>query len=353
MESLREIKIPDELKHENQTGYMNTIERILLIRLSALGDCIAALPVFYALREHFPRAHVAWAIQDNFAPLIQTLSGLDEVIIFPRQRWKRMESRWQQLRELKRLVRHLRIRRFDVTVDVQSNSKSAGLAFASRAPLRIGHGREEAKELSPWFNNTLVSPDPGMEHIFQRNLNLLTPLGIRDIPPRFDIPPNKPARKHIRAWLNQQGIEEKQFILLIPFSAKREKEWSSENFSELARRLAGAGRTVVILHGPGEEDQAREILPPVENQTGRILLNPALDIPELVELIRTAGIAVGGDTGPMQIAGAAGVETIGLFGPTDPRRSHPWGCRKVFSLDTDVSPVLQEILEVSQLSLLK
>jgi ADP-heptose:LPS heptosyltransferase len=122
------------------------VKRILMIRLSALGDCVVAYSGIPGLAESFPHAHIAWAIQDNFAPLIRNLPGLDEIVIFPRRRWKQsgFATQWK---EGLRLFRHLRMRKFDVTIDVQSNTKSAMLAFLTGARLRIGHGMEEAKRI--------------------------------------------------------------------------------------------------------------------------------------------------------------------------------------------------------------
>lgn len=323
-------------------GERGGMERILLVRLSALGDCVAAIPVFLALRRHFPAAHIAWAIQDNFAPLIQNLPGLDELVVFPRRRWTGMaDSRGRMLREARAFARRLRMRRFDATVDVQSNTKSAMIAWLTRAPLRAGHGRGEAREISLWLNNRPVEAPPGCAHIFHRNLNLLTALGIEEREPRFELPPDRPAKAKMDAWRAAEGLEAGRYAVLVPFCGNVNKEWPGERFAALAERLAHGGMPAVFLRGPGRERETRALLPAgVET----VRLGPETGIPEMVELIRTAGAAVGGDTGPLHIAGALGVKTAALFGPTDPARSRPWGPSAVFSLDTGEAPVAERIL---------
>ena len=315
----------------------DSVERVLLVRLSALGDCLAAVPVFHALRRHFPHAHLSWVIQDNFSPLIRNLPGLDEIILFPRKRW-RTATRSRIFHEGRRFLHRLRMRRFDVTVDVQSNTKSGVIAFLTRAPLRIGHGPGEAKELSRWLNNCLISPPPDRPHILQRNLHLLSPLGIEAVEPQFDLPVDPMARQRIVAWLRSVQVREKEYALFAPFSGDPRKEWPRACFSELAGRLAENHLPVIFLCGPGREQETAALLSPASD---RIFLAPPTDILELVELIRPAKWVIGGDTGPVQIAGALGVPTIAFFGPTDPNRSHPWGKTCICPLQAGPTEVLE------------
>ncbi len=319
----------------------STLERILLVRLSALGDCLAAVPVFHALRKRFPHAHLAWAVQDNFAPLLGNLQGLDEIIVFPRRRWLNTKSRGVPWGEARRFIRHLRLRRFQVAVDVQSNTKSALIAFLSRAPVRIGHGGEEARELSAWFNTFRIAPAPGEDHIVQRNLGLLRPLGIEAGEPDFTLPPDPYARRRIQNWLRGQGIRERSYILLVPFCGRPEKEWPRARFSELADRLAREGRPVVLLLSPGQEAATRDLLSPAA--PAGVFLGPPTGIPDLAELVRMAQACAGGDTGPIQIAGALGIPNVCLFGPTDPRRLRPWSNSLTLPLEAGPAAVSDAI----------
>jgi len=320
-----------------------TLERILMIRLSALGDCMVALPVFHALRKAYPKAHIAWAIQDNFAPLLQTLPGLDEVIIFPRARWRKMESKSKSRREAFQFIRHVRLRKFQAAIDIQSNTKSAGIAWLSGAPLRIGHGPPENKEISAWLNNRKVSPPEGMEHIVYRNLNLLTALNIQPATPNFDLPVNQYASTRIKTWLNENGLTAKQFTLLVPYSGDVIKEWPAQNYITLASILSNNNQKVVFLCGPGKEETTAQMVE--QAQHPNTVLGPQTTIPEMIELVRLSGCAVGSDTGPLQIAGAFKQPTVALFGPTDPKRSHPFGACSVTHLSTKPEQVSEQIMK--------
>lgn len=307
------------------------IERILLVRLSALGDCVNAIPVFHALRKAYPKAHLAWVVQDHNAPLLQNLPGLDELIIFPRKRWKTLKSWRIKAKEARRFIRHLRMRRFEMAIDVQSNTKSSVIAYLSEARQRIGHGKGEGKELSLWFNNVKVLPQPEVQSIFLRNLHLLSILGIEQPEVDFTLPVNKLADAHIEKWLAQQGLDKNRYILFIPFCSRDEKEWGDSSFAQLGENLMKQDRKAVILHGPGQFERAKSMILP--SSKDNVFLGPPTTIPEMVELIRNSRLVVGGDTGPSQIAGALNKQIIALYGPTDPKRTGMWGRPHYLKLD--------------------
>ncbi len=318
---------------------LKSIERILLVRLSAMGDCIAAVPVFHALRKRFPNAHIAWAIQDHFAPLIRTLPGLDEIVIFPRGRLRELSSWRRKAGVVYELSRHLRIRRFDLTVDVQSNTKSAAIAWLTRAPLRIGHGTGEAKELSRWLNNDCIPHLPEHTHIVQRNLHLLSPFGIPIQEPNFHLPPDPAASRIITQWLESESIERKRYVLAIPFTSHPKKDWPVENFVTLAKRLTEQGRSIVFLPPPKRREECERIVKDCVSE--KAVLGPSTDLLQMVEMIRSAALVAGGDTGPAQIAGALGIPNVTLFGPTSSERLRPWNRCVVGRLSDTPEVILQ------------
>lgn len=309
------------------------IHRILFLRLSALGDCVAAIPALIALRRAFPRAHLAWAIQDNYLPLIQNLKFFDEAIVFPRRRWKETPPFRVRPDEALALTRHLRSRRFDLCVDIQSNTKSAALAFLSGARIRLGHGGEYARELSGYLNNVLVTHPPEMRHIVFRNLHLLSALGIEGVRPEFSLPVDGSARIRMEAWLRRREIEPGRYVVIAPFCGRAEKNWPEANFAQLADLIASAGVAAVMLHTPGKEDETKALT--ARCSAEGVFTAPPTSLPDMVELIRMAGAAAGGDTGPLQIAGALGVANVCLFGPTDPAKFAPWGETRILPLESD------------------
>ncbi len=319
-----------------------SVQRILLIRLSALGDCVAAIPVFLALRKRFPEAHLAWIVQDNMAPLLHNLPGLDELILFPRARWKKEPSKWKILKEGFRLLQRLRKRKFDVVIDVQSNTKSAVIGYLSGTQKRIGHGKGEGKEISTWLNNIQVEPLPQHRHVFERNMHLLTALGIKEPKIEFRISSHSWRKQLIFNWIHDHKID-RGYVLLIPFTGRAEKDWPSERYSQLAKELSRQNIPVVFSCSPGRKEETQEMMPQAVNAP--ILLAPELDIPGLIELIRLSAFVAGGDTGPVHIAGALEKPTFALYGPTDPARHKPWGPSTVLSITEEAFHLAEILLE--------
>lgn len=316
-------------------------ERILFVRLSALGDCITSMPVLCALRRRYPKAHIAWLIQDNYLPIIQNLKIIDEAIVFPRARWRGEPPFRVNWKEAAGLVRHLRMRRFQLVMDVQSNTKSSVLSWLSGAKYHIGHGKGQSKEISRWFVNTPVAPDPNETHIVPRSLKLLEPLGIHVETPEFSLPKDEASYVRVLKWLERKQLAPKSYCLLSPFCSTTEKEWPPAKFAKLAALLANNGVSVVVLNAPGREETRKQIVELAN--AAQVFGGPSTTIPEMVELVRMAKGAVGGDTGPMQIAGALKIPSIAFFGPTDPTRTGPWGLRTALDIQIEEGPAFDAI----------
>ena len=156
--------------------------RILIARLSAIGDVVQTMPVACALREHFPGAFLAWVAQRG-AELLAGHEALDELVALPRGWLKSPRIVWQ-------LRRRLRAMKFDIAIDAQGLTKAAIVAWLSGARRRIGVGGIWGRELSPWLNTETV--DTGDPHAVDRNLGLLRPLGIESPTVRFRVPEHRP-----------------------------------------------------------------------------------------------------------------------------------------------------------------
>ena len=143
--------------------------RILIVRLSAIGDVLHAVPTASALRRAFPDAFLGWIVEGRTGELLKGHPALDEVIVVPRGWLKSPMVVWNVRKQLRAL-------RFDTTIDLQGLSKSAIAAWLTGASRRISYGGADARELSPWLNNELVEPQT--EHVVTRALEMLKPLGI-------------------------------------------------------------------------------------------------------------------------------------------------------------------------------
>ena len=141
--------------------------RILITRLSHIGDCVLTLPMLTAIRKKYPGAFIAWAVEAPSDQLLEIHPDLDEVILVPKS-WVRKPKHWFELR--KKLGSY----RFEIAIDPQGISKSAMLGWISGAQQRIGIRGRWGRELSPFLNNRLV--ETKSPHIVDRSVELLSEL---------------------------------------------------------------------------------------------------------------------------------------------------------------------------------
>ena len=280
--------------------------RILIVRLSALGDVIHGLPVACALREAFPNATLGWVAEGRTGDLLEGHPALDHLIRVPR-RWLKSPRAVLDLR------RRLRALRFDVTVDLQCLTKSAIAARLSGAPRRIGKAGADGRELSKWFNNELTNV--GGRHVIDHYLELLRPLGIESPTVRFDLPERAADANMAEDFLRAQGLTRGGFAVLNPGAGWPSKIWPADRYGEVARRLRReyGVASVAVWGGATEEPLAQAI---VDASDGAARLAPPTTVAELGALCRRAALLLGSDTGPMHLAVAVGTPTISMHGPS-------------------------------------
>ncbi len=307
-------------------------ERILIVRLSALGDVLQCLHALPGLRAANPRASIHWLVEDRCAAVLQGHPDLDGVVVFERRRLRRDLSlpwRWPAAAALLlRLRRELRSLRPTVSVDLQGNMKGALLARLSGAPRRIGlapgqGGREWAHRLAT--EHVLLPRRPF--HRADRARALLAPLGAGD-----GGPPTAAGVEAAGPWAEERlrdlGLEARRFAVLHPgvsgFGSL--KRWPAERWAALARRLVeDRGLPVLVTAGPGEEQLADSVAAASGGGARRAPGTPTLA--ELGALLARAAVVVGADTGPIHLAALLGVPTVALFGPKDPAVYAPRGAR--------------------------
>jgi ADP-heptose:LPS heptosyltransferase len=299
--------------------------RILIVRLSHLGDVVHALGVFHALHAAFPAAEIGWAIQSEFAPLVEPLPGLERVLRFERRGGL---GAWWRLR------RELAAFRPDWCVDAQGNAKSAAAALLSRAPRRVAPARGDWQE--PWAagsaNEHAPALPPGERHAMQRMQRLAEHLVGHVVGPvrlRLDAALRaeelEAAERALAERLPRSGAAP---VLLHLSSPEDVRGWPAERWGELARGLAREGRGVLVLSGPGEAELGRrlafELAPEarIAHWTGQRGLRELAAV--FAVAARRALALVACDSGPMHLAAAHGLRVVALEGPQDGARTGPW-----------------------------
>lgn len=305
--------------------------RIALLKLSALGDVIHALPVAHALRRHFSDARLVWIAEARESALLNNHPDLDSVISVDTRQWRKLLRSAAGAREvgamLLRVTRTIRESRFDVAIDLQGLLKSGILTALTGASFRIGFGWGRCREwLSACFTNLRVVPGPWAVHVVDQYLCLLEPLGVSDRRAVFQIPSDHVAERRIDGFLAEHGLgREERLVALNPGAGRPEKRWPLSHFRALAERLAAeAGARIILLWGPDEGILVRQI---ADGSPVRPILGPPTSLPELAALLRRCALMVGSDTGPLHLAAAVGTPALGLYGPTSARRNGPYGFR--------------------------
>ncbi len=288
--------------------------RILIVRLSAIGDAIHGLPVLCALRERFPKAFLGWVVEEKAAALLRGHRALDELVELPRG-WLKSP------RTVLGVRRRLHTLRFDAAIDVQGLAKSAIATWLSGARRRIGFGDDKGRELSPWFYTERVRTNA--RHVIDCNLALLGPLGIESPAVEFQVPEHQCDRATAERIVGELGLHG-GFAMINPGAGSVSRLWPLDRFAAVARHLAGKWRlrSLVVWAGEKERGFAEAI---VSGAGGAALAAPPTSLPELAAVIRQARLFVSSCTGPFHLAEAVGTPSVGLFGPWPAERNGPHG----------------------------
>ncbi len=291
--------------------------RFLVIRLSSIGDIVHALPAVAALGDAFPEAKIDWLIEKRHALLLSGNPYVHRVIKLDTLSWRKDLLSSGTLEQIAGTGMALREDAFDAAIDFQGLLKSAFLARLSRSRLRLGFSEYWLREpLAGIFYSDHVSPR-GRRHVIEMNLSLVERLGVGPTPReawKFPLPQSDADDREVETRLAALGAGE--FIVLNPGGGWKSKCWPPENYAELIRRLEREIPATFLLTGsPDEEPLIQDILP----RTGspRASYFPST-IPQLIALARRATLFVGGDTGPLHLAEAAGAPVIEIFSSNEP-----------------------------------
>jgi len=289
---------------------------ILLVRLSAIGDIVFASPLVGALRRACPEGHIAWLVQPECSALLDHHPDLDETIVCPMGHWRRL-WRERRLRELaagiRALRQTLRLRRFDLALDLQGLLKSGLLTRLSGAPERIGLGSREG---SQWLMTRTLPRGGDPRRIGSEYLYLAEQLGLPTDP--FEMAVHYSAAD--ASFAQEAAVRERLtggYVVLCPFTTRPQKHWFEERWATLASRLGSdLGLVPVLLGGPSDQEAARRIA----DDAGCRLVNLAghTSLTEAAALIDGADLLVGVDTGLGHMGIALGIPSLLLFGSTCP-----------------------------------
>jgi lipopolysaccharide heptosyltransferase II len=290
--------------------------KILILKPSALGDVVQALPVLRLLKLHFPVSEIYWWIDSTLQPLLEADPDLSGRFAFERRRWA-SPLHWD---ELLASVRRMRALKFDWVIDLQSLARSGAVGWLANGEVTVG--LDDAREGARGFYDLVTLRPSFHTHAVDWYLETLRLL-------RVPVHSNftwLPERQEVAAGVREKWQADRaRWLILQPGARWITKRWPVESFAELARRLAKGATELRFAILGGKEDI------PLGATIAQAVPDRCLDItgktslPEMVEWIRLSEMMVTNDTGPMHVAAALGKPVIALFGPTEPRRTGPYG----------------------------
>ena len=306
-----------------------TKRRVLIVRLGSMGDILHSLPVLASLRESSPDWEVDWLVESRWRPLLEGNTNLSRVVDLDTLAWRRQPLWLPGCRAFAGVIQTLRERSYDCALDLQASLKSAAACYLSGAAEILGFESPWLKEPACGVFYTRRVAATGTVHVVEANLALAAALGAKPGPIRFPLPPGDPAS--LPPDLPRNGL-----AVFNPGAGWRSKLWPAENYALVSDALERELSLPVVLNcGPGEDGLAQQVVRACGHSRPRVYSG---DVPGLIALLRRSRLMVGPDTGPVHLAAALGVPTVGLFGPTDPRRNGPYGpCHKSLRPDGAVT----------------
>lgn len=303
-------------------------KRVLIIRLSAIGDVVFASPLVAACRRQHPGAEIDWLAEGVVRPLLTDLPGLNNVVLWPRQEWQEL---WREKRvfALTRAVlafrRKLRSRNYELVIDAQGLVKSAFLAWLSGSRRRIGFKSKEPNGLFlTQRHEKSITPRVSSEYLAlaailgwdTSNFEMVLGLSESDDKRALDVAP------------------EGSYVVIAPFTTRPQKHWTTHHWRVLINRLVDAGQQVACLGGPADREEAGVLLEglPVTNWVGSFPLGVSAG------LVSHARAIIGVDTGLTHMGIASGIPTIALFGSTCPYLETGRDNVRVIYHDLDCAP---------------
>jgi lipopolysaccharide heptosyltransferase I len=293
--------------------------RICIIKPSALGDIVHAMPILAPIRERWPASHIAWVVNRPFRELVETHKEVDEAIVYDaRPKGKSSPGVEGSVSLLRRLSRNP----FDLTIDLQGLLRSAIMTAATRAKTRVGLA--DAREGARYFYTHHVDAPRRGIHAVDRTLRIAAALGANGSEARFHVGISSDDRAWAQAVV--AGLPSPRVILNLG-AQWQTKRWPPGHFAEIGRRAVQEhGASLIAVGSAGDQSLIAELALqlgpiPLLNLCGKTRLS------QLAALSLEADLVISNDTGPLHLAAAAGARVLGIYTCTDPKLTGPYGPR--------------------------
>ena len=312
-------------------------EHILIIKLSSIGDVVHSLPLVEVLKSNCPELKIDWCVERESVSILEENPAINKVIIYDKNEWKKgalSPLRWPKItKDVYFFVKELLKWQYDLVIDLQGLLKSGIIAGICRAERKIG--LDGAREFGWLFVEERV-PVSYDQHAIDRYIEVAKYLGCSSLDWHWKTYISEEERQGVDDLIYRVNKDGLPIVAINPCARWKTKMWPAERFSELAKRLIHHGVMPIFLGGAQDRILIDRIL---DGLDGAINLAGLLSLKQLTHLYSRSDVVVTVDTGPMHIAVMAGAKVVAIFGPTDPRRTGPYGAgHDIIRLNLPCSP---------------
>ena len=286
--------------------------RILIIKLRAIGDVILTTPVFENLRNSFPNSQIDFIVEKPSASLVAEDKNINSILIAPSGKDRKFKNDWQFFRKIRK-------QKYDVCIDLFGNPRSAIITLFSNAKLRVGYSYRGRK----YAYQEKFSSNVSQIHEVEFNLDAVRHFDIPIVTKQPKIYLRDLDLKTAQKIIDGLNYSDKSIIALNPCASWPAKMWPTTYFTKLAKIiLKKYDVKFIVLWGPREKDVALEL----KNKIGEnAKIHPPTTLTEQAALLSLCDLFIGNDTGPMHLSAAVGIPTLGIFGPTNAKLQGPFG----------------------------
>lgn len=315
------------------------IKKVLIIRLTSLGDVIFTIPLACALKDNLPEVKVGWLVAEKGLALIENNPCVDNLHFVPLEKWKKHPFSLKTFKEFIQIIKEIRKEKYDVALDCQQMLKNLFLFLFCGAKRRITFS--EARELSVLGGNEFVKPKAKFTdfnyHIVERNLDFARHLGIDTKNVRFSLPETSIQAKERVDQLIKDISDDKPIVVLSPATTWENKHWEEKNWAEL---IDGIGPKCNLIFTGTSMDWSliAKILNYAKDKNMNYTnLVGKTSVEELRELFTRATLVISPDSGSAHLAWATGMPSVvAIFTCTPPKRFGPYDTdgQKYFSVSS-------------------
>ena len=300
----------------------NKNPKILIVQPSRMGDIIFALPAVSAIKRQYPNAHISWIADERCADIIKDNNLIDDLIIFDRTKIS--------LPYIIKFRKLLKAKKYDLSIDFHGLFKSAFIVKLAGAKFKLASSSTNGMRELSWLFSKEIKPDNFDSHCVQRHLAVAKYLGCSVDNIEYNIYPSQQQRKNFKKFLSENNIDiSKKIVAIHPGGGWLSRRWQADKFSKLMDLINENFDVNLVLiggkeGGSSEKGLDEEIISKCKNKN-IINLTGKLPLKDLITFFSFCNLFIANEAGPAHIATAMKVNSVVILGPTNAKRTGPFG----------------------------